>query len=176
MSSLGKLLRTSCTLTYGKIARFHLVISPIYVCLRATVIQDVYGRQTQLTCLFPMSLWITSIEPQVSCHNPSPHCWSCWPSPRHYDPERIRRGCSCKIMTKLPRAWFWHGNATYVVRTLDSLVPLTVFVRSTETVKTQSIQIRNLIDSWMQDWLFGRWFHLGLLEHTFQKHLADDSE
>lgn len=43
-------------------------------------------------------------------------------------PDEYARGVVAMVMKKSPPVWFWHGNATLLVRTLDTLFPRTIWV------------------------------------------------
>ena len=43
-------------------------------------------------------------------------------------PTEYARGVVAAIATKSAPAWFWHGNATLLIRSLDMFFPRTIFV------------------------------------------------
>ncbi|PSS06795.1 hypothetical protein M430DRAFT_46132 [Amorphotheca resinae ATCC 22711] len=65
-------------------------------------------------------------------------------SPDAMTPDEYAKGVVATVLKQSPPVWFWYGNSTLLVRTLDTFLPRTIW-----------------------DWLFYRWFNLKTLEGTF---------
>ncbi|KAH7408328.1 hypothetical protein DE146DRAFT_645963 [Phaeosphaeria sp. MPI-PUGE-AT-0046c] len=66
-------------------------------------------------------------------------------TPDAMSPDTYAKGVVAAVLKQSPPVWLWHGNSTLLVRTLDTLLPRTIW-----------------------DWLFYRWFNLKALEGTFK--------
>ncbi|KAI0003937.1 short chain dehydrogenase [Xylariaceae sp. FL0662B] len=67
-------------------------------------------------------------------------------TPDAMTPDEYAKGVVAVVLKGSPPAWFWHGNATTLVRILDALFPRTIW-----------------------DWLFSRWFNLDILKGAAPK-------
>ncbi|KAI1455541.1 short chain dehydrogenase [Annulohypoxylon moriforme] len=67
-------------------------------------------------------------------------------TPDTMTPDEYAKGVVAMVLQGSSPAWFWHGNATTLVRTLDAFFPRTIW-----------------------DWLFSRWFNLETLREVAPK-------
>lgn len=49
-------------------------------------------------------------------------------TPDAMSPDEYAKGVVATVLTQSPPVWFWHGNSTLLVRTLDTFLPRTIWV------------------------------------------------